>query len=95
MGAEFIDGRFDKDEYPTKETVRRALMEMIADARYEFGHGGYTGTIAEATGVTFVEEEFRSDRDAEDWLLDNAEKWSDVYVISTPHFWVYGANCAS
>jgi hypothetical protein len=37
------------------KTLQDAFRSAVDEAYYEYGHRGYTGTIAEKSGVTFVE----------------------------------------
>ena len=95
MGAEYNDGSLLKTEYPTKTRVKVFLDDLIENAKYEYGHRGYTGSFAEATGVSIIDKHFDSIEEATDWLIDNAPKWGNIYVVSTQTHWVYGAVCAS
>ena len=36
-------------------SAKEAFASAVEDARYEHGHGGYTGTIAEKNGFTIIE----------------------------------------
>jgi hypothetical protein len=35
-------------------TAKQAFADAVSDAQHEYGHGGYTGTIAEKSGFTMV-----------------------------------------
>ena len=94
MGAEFNTYFINKDL--TKEEAIAEVEEHIENCKYEYGHGGYSGSMAECTGVsvahtpTFVSEEI-----AESWLDDNVEKWGPALLVKTPLGWVAGALCSS
>ncbi len=55
-------------------TAKAAFDELVEDARHEYGHGGYTGTIAEKNRFVMAEvpvSEFDLDvYDAENALLN-------------------------
>lgn len=40
----------------TDKDMQAAFDEAVADARYEYGHGGYTGTLADKDSVILVGE---------------------------------------
>lgn len=69
---------------------------MTTEARYESGHGGYTGTIAECSGLVFpTVEPFTSAAAAIDWIEEHHDKWepSIAVPVSTKRgnrFWVAG-----
>lgn len=75
MGAEvFMDvGR--------GKTVEKAFNQLVEDARYENGHGGYTGTIAEKTDYkSATSKVFESKQEAFDFaekLMEDGNHWSD------------------
>jgi hypothetical protein len=43
-------GACEFEVYSTGETVHQAYLDAVGNARHEWGHGGYTGTIAEKNG---------------------------------------------
>lgn len=48
MGSEFFQNIIAKDE--SKQTAKDAMNFLIANAQYDYGHSGYSGTIAEKAG---------------------------------------------
>ena len=65
------------------KTIREAFDSAVAEARYEYGHGGYTGTIAEKSGYTLRRPAMQQ-ADAlrfshED--VDLNDKWGDAFCI--------------
>jgi len=40
--------------YSTGKTAKEAFNKAAEEARYEYGHGGYTGTIAEKDSFTML-----------------------------------------
>lgn len=55
-------------------TAKEAFAEAVADAQYEFGHGGYTGTIAEKDSFKLASSDLFETYDA---AMDFAEKAMD------------------
>jgi len=74
MGCEYnqikLNGKLSAKE------VKQKVMEYIEDCAYESGHGGYTGTMAEATGVIVMTDKvFKTEAEASsylegDWIED-------------------------
>lgn len=68
---------------PTVGTVEQAFHDAVEQARYDFGHAGYTGTIAEkdswvvidATGINEVD----ADRLARTLIEDDDERIRDKW----------------
>jgi hypothetical protein len=78
MGAEF-----HMDEIPEGLGLAEAFRVVQDRALYEHGHGGYTGTIAEANGFQEVlHPEFDTYEAAADWADARAEKWGPAIVVS-------------
>jgi len=69
-------------------TAKEAFTNAVEDARYEYGHGGYTGTIAEKDRFVMIEcpkgaipEEYAHELiDKEDYRID--DKWGPAGCIS-------------
>lgn len=51
MGASFFEVSADG------KNANEAFLNAVSDARYEYGHGGYTGTIAEKHDFKLVSKE--------------------------------------
>lgn len=84
MGAtNFADDNFGK-------TVGEAYRKQVDSDCYNFGHSGYTGTLAEKDGYVLIDRppRVRADRlgdlifDAEQWMfwLDTGEKYRHAYI---------------
>jgi hypothetical protein len=50
-------------------------------AYWEYGHGGYTGTIAEAHGVEVIAKEFDSHDEAWEYIDEHATKWGPALAV--------------
>ncbi|MER5302253.1 hypothetical protein ABT039_22720 [Streptomyces lasiicapitis] len=59
MGAEYFSA------YQAGTNVDQAFRDAVEHARYEHGHGGYTGTIAEKHSYTVVTKTPMTESDAE------------------------------
>ena len=69
---------------------------MIEQDAYECGHGGYTGTLAEADGVIVEGHTPESDEDAEEWLDGHSDKWGPAVIVKAKDgSYHVGANCSS
>ena len=71
------------------KTAREAFSNVVEDAKYEFGHGGYTGTIAEKNSFTVIdlpkgEEAYAYANDLMDKDDDRiSDKWGPAGCIKT------------
>lgn len=77
MGAEinFYRVKCKKDELEKKANSLRK------DCLYDFGHAGYTGTIAEDNGQIKVINVVMSEDAAEEYINEKSEKWEDSIAI--------------
>lgn len=85
----------------TRPEVQK-FNEVVDQCKWESGHGGYSGTFAEAAGsIEFREhKEFATAREAEDYVIDIQQKWSPPVAVKLktepgqPQKWFLGAWCA-
>lgn len=77
MGA---DVQFYKVKAKRSELNEKA-NDLRDDARYDHGHSGYTGTIAEDNGQLTILDTPMSEGDAEEYIEENAQKWEDTLAI--------------
>jgi hypothetical protein len=69
--------------YVSGKTAKDAFSIAVEEARYESGHGGYTGTIAEKSSFTVIGDVFESKAAASEYadeLISNddnriSDKW--------------------
>lgn len=94
MGANFDYGHLPSD---SQTAAAKEFRELQEDRRYEYGHRGYTGTFAEARGVSFSKKVFKTQEEAYDYVSENAEKWSDAIAVKIEGKpgWFVGAWCSS
>ena len=71
MGACVVAEFIPRGETVDDSTVKATVERMIESARYDFGNRGYSGTIAEANGVSL---DF-------DFVDKVAEKWGPAVVV--------------
>ena len=66
----------------SKRSNLSSIVEGLrADARYEHGHGGYTGTIAEDDGGLDIIDIVMSEKKAEEHIYEKAQKWDSSIAI--------------
>lgn len=94
MGAEF---NFAKLRSTNDKDALKEVSEMISEARYMHGHGGYTGTLAEARGCEIHRSYApKCESEAQAWLCENANKWGPAIILRTPDKeYFVGALCSS
>lgn len=94
MGAEFNFTRLKASN--TQEALKQA-QDVIDQARWEYGHGGYSGSFAECPGATFDARQSPGNaQEAADWLEEHCEKWEAATVLRCQDgTYVMGALCSS
>lgn len=97
MGAEF---QLEIFADCSEEELHKKFGELVADCQYEYGHAGYTGTFAEAPGLTIQDRGFHCVHDADDWLRDHAKKWENAMAVRAKDehgqpVWVVGGRMSS
>ena len=97
MGAAYVTGFCPEQD---KSTVWQLFQEEQEQDRYENGHC-YSGGIGMAEGIRFLDDKkFGSVEEAEDWVVDQAQKWGPALAVRVIHpdqskcGWYYGAWCA-
>lgn len=94
MGANFNTMSATGD----KAAVTSLFDRVQEDDRYENGHS-YSGGFGMADGLEFeAAPTFNTDQEADDWLVEHAEKWRAALAVQVaqpePH-WRIGAWCSS
>ena len=70
------------EQYVGTKSPAEAFKELVDDAIYEYGHGGYSGTIKEKDGYTVLN--VPSGADIQDFINDNLEandKWGPAFCV--------------
>jgi ABC-type Fe3+-citrate transport system substrate-binding protein len=66
-----------------RKKIKKLFENAAEEARYENGHGGYTGTIAEISTIgKFVDQELSGVLLAEEYITENHDKWSQAMAVS-------------
>jgi len=89
MGVEFQD---ETVTAKNEKELRMVYETLIEDAAHEYGHGSYSGTIKEGSGLTILKIELSRD-EAIKYIATNAKKWEDtlaIKVIDKVDTWVLG-----
>jgi hypothetical protein len=95
MGSEF---NFHKLRALDKNSAREEGRELIAQAKYDHGHAGYSGSFAECDGVAFAPDyvSLTDEAKVEEWLWVNARKWGPMVIVQDEAGVFYaGAMCSS
>jgi hypothetical protein len=97
MGAEFCFQVFQADD--RQHALQRA-REIIDQAAHDYGHAGYSGSFAECPGARIENKAFPTFGDAEEWLVEHAQKWEaavlvQVETVEGVQRWAMGAWCSS
>ena len=77
-------------QYAESSTATEAFRLAVQDAQYEYGHAGYTGSIAEKDGFRKIElPEGREPREYAEELISNNDpriddKWGPAGCIQLP-----------
>jgi len=83
MGAEFFE------EYSRNvEPLRKAFRVAYEQAEYDYGHSGYTGTIAEADGYEEIGSCLDLPEEIEKWtkkIEEEAKKWGPALCVKLLH----------
>lgn len=90
MGSEYQQVFTDTPAEKLEEWFRGVRDQAL----YDYGHAGYTGSFAEASGIERSIKSFDSKEDAGKWLQENAEKWGPALAVKVPGGWLVGAWCS-
>lgn len=61
--------------------LKKAFGEIVQEDEEEYGDDGYTGSFAEATGLSIKNKVFEDRKSAENWIADNSEKWGPAVAV--------------
>lgn len=98
MGACFNSRSYDGTL--TKKAIEKLWNNAVEESLYENGHS-YSGCIGMlGSGVSWVEKEFPTEIEADDYLSDKHEKWNKAmgvkYIgIDGKKMWLIGGWCSS
>lgn len=93
MGAAFNMRTFTG----TQDSITKQFDKVQEDDRYANGHS-YSGGFGMAAGLSFTDEVFDTEDQAEKWLVENAQKWEAALAVKLrsefDNTWVVGAWCS-
>jgi len=76
-------------------TAQEAFRNAVDEARHEYGHGGYTGTIAEKGSFVIVQLDPELVEDYDRWPDKVQDKWGPAGAIKlAENKWLF-FGCAS
>ena len=75
-----------------RATVTKKFHDYVEECQHDYGHSGYTGTMAEARGLVFTGKVFDSFSAANDyldggnnedgeWVEGHCEKWGPALAV--------------
>ena len=71
---------------------RKVFSDLQARAQHEYGHGGYSGSIAEKDGYKIRSREKMNTKEAEAFAnrdIDNNDKWGPAFAIPSGNGWLF------
>ena len=81
MGATFEYQIINKP-HATRFDLQKEWESIVTNTVHEYGHGGYSGTLKECSGMAVINKHFSTFNEAYDWLIDNTKKWKEAKCVS-------------
>lgn len=81
MGAQF-EYRIINKSKATYDELQKEWNNIVANCLHESGHGSYSGTLKECSGMQIVNLHFSNQSLAYDWLEGNTQKWEAAKCVS-------------
>ena len=83
LAKNLIAGGNDFYDFGRGSNAKSIFRELVEDAQHEYGHGGYTGTIAEKSSFKIVGRVDTMDEayDLADEKIDRNDKWGPAFAI--------------
>jgi hypothetical protein len=82
----------------SRDDAAKQAKEFQRQEQHENGHGAYTGHLGTAgIGVQFCAKTFVDEMAAQNWILDNHDKWDAPYLVKIDggDMWLLGGWCSS
>lgn len=96
MGANFNTMRVNSTN---RDEIKESFYERKRRDEYEYGHDAYNGTFSTLSGIKILNKTFTNRDEAEDYICDRAEKWSDALAVTVQTedetYTLIGGWCAS
>jgi len=94
MGATFIVLSHEGD----RKSMKSAFAERVDSDSYRYGNN-YSGSFSEFSGLEITGNAFDSDHEAEEWLMDNTNKWDVAKAVTFKSraklYWLVGGWASS
>ena len=81
MGAQFEHRIINKSK-ATREELGKIWNQIVSECLYESGHGGYSGTLKECSGMQVVNLHFPNVNEAYEWVSGNTQKREAAKCVS-------------
>ena len=81
MGAEFQYHIIDQP-HASRFDLTKEWNNLVSSLLHESGHGSYSGTLKECSGMSVIDKHFSTFNEAYDWLTDNTNKWEEAKCVS-------------
>ena len=81
MGAVFEYQIIDRSKV-TVEEMREEWDKILSSCYHDYGHGSYSGTLKECSGMQVVNLHFPNFNEAYEWLSGNTQKWEAAKLVS-------------
>lgn len=81
MGAQFNYEIINKSK-ATYDELQKEWNNIVANCLHEGGHGSYSGTLKECSGMQIVNLHFTNFNEAIEWLSGNTQKWQAAKLVS-------------
>ena len=100
MGAEYSAVVIsDPEQKMTDQQLDEEMAKIIAQAEYNHGHAGYSGSFAEKTEATIRREKmFEDEAAAEKFVMNDldSDKWGPADIVPIKGVgWYVGGWCSS
>jgi len=79
MGAQYISRAIKETG---RKDIEKKFREIVEECIYEYGHDSYNGTFSTMSGVSVVNRTFSNRDNAEEYIIDKAEKWGDALAVT-------------
>jgi hypothetical protein len=81
-GGDMMGGCDFRELYVGTKSPAEAFKELVKDAMYEYGHGGYSGTIKEKDGYRMLLVPYGvKTQDVIDEMLGANDKWGPAFCV--------------
>ncbi|HUS51713.1 MAG TPA: hypothetical protein VMZ91_16215 [Candidatus Paceibacterota bacterium] len=86
----------DKGLKLSNKELNSEWIEIQEQKCYDYGHAGYTGTLAEKINMTIHKDKvFNTKEEAEEWIEENNDKWENADCVKIKdQGWLIGGICS-